>query len=180
MQSRSYESRSSGADAENSGHLSDHSQGVEEDSEECGIGIKVSQFKGRYEVTEMAPGGPASQTGQIFVGEAAQRPAACRHASAQPQFRWPRTRTLRAPGPRKHGPMRRGVSPCVQVYSNVQAPAHMHCALAYCASACICMCARACRVLKYTNTRARTHTHAQAIASCRLTASASSARSRKR
>ena len=110
MQSRSYESRSSGADAENSGHLSDHSQGVEEDSEECGIGIKVSQFKGRYEVTEMAPGGPASQTGQIFVGEAAQRPAACRHASAQPQFRWPRTRTLRAPGPRKHGP--RGCSMC--------------------------------------------------------------------
>ena len=40
-----------------------------QDYEECGIGIKVTQAKGRYQVSEIAGGGPASLTQQIFVGD---------------------------------------------------------------------------------------------------------------
>ena len=40
-----------------------------QDDDECGIGIKVKQSKGRYQVVEIAQGGPSSQTGQIFVGD---------------------------------------------------------------------------------------------------------------
>ena len=41
----------------------------EQDYEECGIGIKVTQAKGRYQVSEITAGGPASLTQQIFVGD---------------------------------------------------------------------------------------------------------------
>jgi C-terminal processing protease CtpA/Prc len=40
-----------------------------QDDEECGIGIKVKQSKGRYQVVEVAEGGPSFETGQIFVGD---------------------------------------------------------------------------------------------------------------
>jgi hypothetical protein len=41
----------------------------QQDLDECGIGVKVTQSKGRYHVAQMVEGGPAAQTGQIFVGD---------------------------------------------------------------------------------------------------------------
>ena len=57
MQNRSYESSSMSSDVDGEG------------DDECGIGVRVTQEKGRFKVAAIAEDGPAAATGELLVGD---------------------------------------------------------------------------------------------------------------
>ena len=48
---------------------SSQSEEVGDGDDECGIGIRVTQDKGRFKVAAIAEDGPAAATGQLQVGD---------------------------------------------------------------------------------------------------------------